>query len=191
MIIFGIFIGIYSYILFFLGLAGLLTNSQVKIISILFLGLTVIVSLKNYRLTKSSLFRFSRKTSTYYLFFSLLVIMSLVNLIGALGPELAFDALWYHLTLPKLYLLKHTLVFIPGGLLYYSAMPKLGELIYTGGFSLGSEVYPKLLSWGFGILVTICTYKLARLFIKKDLALLASMVFYSNLVVAWESITAY
>ena len=34
----------------------------------------------------------------------ILLTQGIINLIGALGPELGFDALWYHLTLPKIYL---------------------------------------------------------------------------------------
>ena len=67
----------------------------------------------------------------------LIFILCLVNLVGALGPETAFDALWYHITLPKIYLQHKELLFIPGGLLYYSAMPQLGEMLYVGGVSDG------------------------------------------------------
>jgi len=58
----------------------------------------------------------------------LIVLQAFVNIIGVFGPELAFDALWYHLTLPKLYLVHHSIFFIPGGLLYYSGMPKIAEM---------------------------------------------------------------
>ena len=121
----------------------------------------------------------------------LIIVLAIVNLIGALGPELAFDALWYHLTLPKIYLTTHTIAHIPGGLLYYSDMPKLGELLYVSALSFGSEIYAKVIHWFFGILCLIVMYKIARRFFSQELSLIAVLIFYSNLVVSWESITAY
>lgn len=191
MIILGIIIGIYAYVLFFLGLTGLLSADLVREISVVFLSLILILVLREFKRRKFLPIRFSIKLLPHYLLFSLLFIMSLVNLVGALGPELAFDALWYHLTLPKLFLLKQTLVFIPGGLLYYSAMPKLAELLYVGGLAFGGDVYPKIIHWLFGLLILVLTYKTSRLFVSKKLSLFACVVFYANLVVAWESITAF
>ena len=62
---------------------------------------------------------------------SLLIIQIVVNFIGALGPELGFDALWYHLTEAKLFWHTKSLTPIPGNLLYWSGFPRLMELIYA------------------------------------------------------------
>ncbi|MBI4092054.1 MAG: hypothetical protein HY427_02515, partial [Candidatus Levybacteria bacterium] len=115
----------------------------------------------------------------------------IINLVGALGPELAFDALWYHLTIPKLYIQEGEIFFIPGNLLYYSAMPKLIEMLYIPALALGGEVAAKLIHFSFGILTLFVLYKLSRLFLSKTFSLLVLAVFYSNLVVAWQSTTAY
>mgnify|MGYP001565572408 CR=1 FL=1 len=114
----------------------------------------------------------------------------IVNLIGALGPELGFDALWYHLTLPKLFI-EQEKIFIPGNLLYYSLMPKLIELLYIPAIYLGGETIAKVTHFLFGIGSLIVLYKLSRFFLSKSFSLLVLVVFYSNLIVAWQSITAY
>ncbi len=114
-----------------------------------------------------------------------------VNLIGVLGPELGFDALWYHLTLPKLYLLHHKIYFIPGGLLYYSVMPKLTEMLYVAALLFSNEIGAKLIHFFFGVLTSIAIYSFSKKYTSQKYAFLASLLFYSNLVVAWESITAY
>lgn len=114
-----------------------------------------------------------------------------VNLIGALGPELSFDALWYHLTLPQLFLQHHMIYHIPGGLLYYSDMPKLAEMLYITGLSFGSEIIPKLMHFSFGILCCIALYQLSKRYLSSTHSMLAVLIFYTNLVVGWESITAY
>lgn len=106
----------------------------------------------------------------------LLIIQILVNLVGALGPELGFDALWYHLTEAKLFLERHSLAPIPGNLLYWSGLPRLGELIYM-------FLPAKLVHWAFGVFCAFLIYRLA--------GIAAAVLFYSTLLVGWLSTTAY
>ena len=109
-----------------------------------------------------------------------------MNLVGALGPELGFDALWYHLTIPKIWLEAHRIFFI-GGNLYYSAMPKLIDMLYVWG-----ETPAKVMHLAFGLLSMALTYKIALRFTQsKRWSMLAAVIFYSNLVVGWQSVTAY
>jgi 4-amino-4-deoxy-L-arabinose transferase-like glycosyltransferase len=127
-----------------------------------------------------------------FIFLLLLIIaQALINLIGVLGPEFAFDAVWYHLTLPKIYLLYHKIFYIPGGLFYYSVMPKLTEMLYIGALSFGNEILAKVIHFSFGLLTCFVLYKLSRKFFNQTISLLVVVIFYSNLVVGWESITAY
>ena len=154
----AILLGIYSYLIFSLGVLGILYKSAIITITIIF--------------TAASYFYFKKKPEDFpilnlkskkirsYLFLFLLLIV--VNLIGALGPEIAFDSLWYHLTLPKIFLENHRIDFIPGGLFYYSVMPKLGEMLFIPGLAFGNEIIPKLTQWMFGILTSIVIYKISR-----------------------------
>ncbi|MBP9719359.1 MAG: glycosyltransferase family 39 protein, partial [Candidatus Levybacteria bacterium] len=121
----------------------------------------------------------------------LLLLLLMVNGIGVLGPETSFDALWYHLTLAKLSLATHTISFIPGGLLYYSVMPKLGELFFIPVLLFGNEIWAKAIQFLFGIFTTVAIYKISRRYVSVSLSLLAGLVFYGNIVVAWESTVAY
>ena len=202
MFTFAVFIGIYSYLIFFLGIFDLLTKGNIWLFSFFWIILLLfferksifkgIKILKENRLGLSkSLFKFNSERKGVYLLLLLLIFQVIVNLIGALGPELAFDALWYHLTLPKLYLLHRSIYHIPGGLLYYSDMPKLGEMLYTGVLSFGNEILAKLIHYFFGILISVALYRFSRKFFNRIISLLIVVIFYSNLVVDWESITAY
>jgi dolichyl-phosphate-mannose-protein mannosyltransferase len=190
------FIGIYSYLIFFLGLFGVLYKINIFIFSILWLIALVFIERKNifgcYKKLWASLFNLKKliKNPTSGLVV-LFLALAVVNFIGALGPELAFDALWYHLTLPKLYLLNHSIYHIPGGLLYYSDMPKLGEMLYVGALSFGNTIAAKIVHYLFGILVCIVLYKISRKFFTPLVSWLIIVIFYSNLVVDTESITAY
>ncbi|MDO8621282.1 MAG: glycosyltransferase family 39 protein [Candidatus Levybacteria bacterium] len=185
-------IGIYSYLIFTLGLLGLLYRESVIIFSLLYAAVVVlaykrkiIYTLKLIRIGKTPNVNFG------FVLITLIVSLALVNLIGAFGPELGFDALWYHLTLPKIYLVNHDILHIPGGLLYYSSMPKLTEMIYVGALSFGNELVVKLVHFSFGIISLIALYNLSRNFLNKTYSLITVLIFYSNLVVAWQSTTAY
>ena len=182
--------GIFSYYLFFLGLIGQLNYPLILIGTALFL-------LYSYFLVKwwwSWTYIFSwlksldtvEKTALF-----LIVLQVLVNLVGALGPELGYDAVWYHLTIPRIWLLEQRIFFIENGPFSYSLLPKLLDLLYLAGLSLTNEVSAKVLHWFFGILTGVVTYKIARHFTDRKYALLAVVVFFSNLVVGWQSITAY
>ncbi len=112
----------------------------------------------------------------------LIIIFAGINFLGVFGPELGFDALWYHLTIPKLYLLWQEIRFIPGGLLYYSAMPKLGELIYMLG---GADyLFAHLINWALGLGTVAIIYKISKNW-------LAPLIFYVTPIVGWLSGSAY
>lgn len=115
-----------------------------------------------------------------------------LNLIGAFIPETGFDALWYHLTIPKLYLAAGKIYHIPGGLLYYSELPRLTEILYIPLLKFFGDVGPHLLSWGAGIGVAILTYKLSRkLGLSPFFSFISSILFYTTPLVSWQSGSAY
>jgi hypothetical protein len=190
------FIGIYSYSIFALGIFDLLTRLNIIYVTVIWFILLLFFERDSIvflfkKVSKRSLSLKKIYKDATFLFMLLFIVLALVNLIGALGPELAFDALWYHLTLPQLFLLNHSIYHIPGGLLYYSDMPKLGEMLYVGALSLGNEIVAKVIHYLFGILAAIALYKISRKFFTHFISILVVVIFYSNLVVDTESITAY
>jgi|GEM_PF-477808 len=195
MFVLACLLGLYSYSLFLLGILGLLYQTFVIWFTVGFWGLILFWKRKEcakffgYLKKKGKVERVSNKL--IIIFLALFILQILSNGIGVLGPELGFDALWYHLTLPKLYLEQQRIFFIPGGLLYYSAMPKLAEMFYIAGLSFGNEVTVKFIHFLFGLLTCLALYKLQRKFFTPLISLIGIVVFYSNLVVAWESASAY
>ncbi len=125
------------------------------------------------------------------LLLALSAIMAGVNLLGALGPELGFDALWYHLTIPKIWLLNHKISFIADGRYYYSVMPKLAEMGYLSALAMANETLAKLMHFSWGLLTLSVIYKTARKWLSQEYSLLAVIIFFANLVVGWQSTTAY
>lgn len=129
---------------------------------------------------------------------NLVIFLALVvlNLITVFMPELGFDALWYHLPLSKLFLAKGQWYF-PGGLYYYSAMPRLAELISLPLFSVLSFSGPKLLQFVSGLVICRLIYLLAnkltnyQLPANRLLSLVAVNLFYATWLVSWQSSSGY
>lgn len=183
----AILIGIYSYIIFGLGTLSLL-NSKIILTTSFFYLLFSIIYIKNTSGIPRINIKFIKRNK---LIFGLLFVSSIINLFGALGPELSFDALWYHLSIPKIYLQNNEINFIPGGLFYYSVMPKLIDLIYIPAVMLGNETYAKLIHFSLGLLSLVALFKLSREFFNEKISILSVLIFSSSLVFAWEMTTAY
>jgi len=186
----GLFIGIFSYSILALGLLRLYYPWILIPFTILFWFSFVLwqkdkiisfyknISLRNY----------SNILSLALLY---LVIQAAVNSIGLFGPEIGFDATWYHLTLPKLYLMYHQFIHVPGGVLYYADMPKLAEMLYASGLSFGFDFFARIWQFIFGILTCVILYKFGRKYFSESWAILVPVIFYSSLVVGWESFSGY
>lgn len=120
-----------------------------------------------------------------------IILLALLNFLLVFTPEMGFDALWYHLTLPKLWLLKHRWYF-PGGLLYYSVMPRLAETLYIPLIHFTGTIGPKLLQYlaglGTGLLIwkILADQKQAVLW-----RLVGVSLFYCTWLVSWQSGSAY
>lgn len=186
---FAILIGLYSYLIFFLGIFGFLYKNVIVYSSIVFWFFGLIYLFKNKKV-KLDIKKLKLSNTSKFLIF-LIGLQACVNFVGVLGPEISFDALWYHLTLPKLYLENHLIFHIPGGLLYYSDMPKLTEMLYVSALSVSNETLAKFIHFSFGLLTLLAIYKIARKSFSQETSILACIVFYSSLVVGWESISAY
>lgn len=73
-----------------------------------------------------------------------------MSFIISLSPPLAFDALVYHLTLPKLYLQAGRIYYVPQ--IMFWGMPQTGEMLYTWAMGLAGEQTAALVGWAFGLL---------------------------------------
>ncbi len=129
--------------------------------------------------------------TVYRLNIAIFAVLAILNLLTVFTPELGFDALWYHLTLPKLWINKHQWYF-PGGLLYYSAMPRLTEIIFAPLIQISGFIGPKLIQFLSGIGTSILIYKICQsLKLHKNLSLVAVNLFYATWLVSWQSGSAY
>ncbi len=84
---------------------------------------------------------------------SLIGLIFIIQLIQSFAPPLHYDALNYHLTLPKTYLINEKI----GDLdwLVMSGMPQTTEMLYLNMMAIAGESSPLLLSCFFGIFTVI------------------------------------
>ena len=71
----------------------------------------------------------------------------------ALAPPLRFDALTYHLALPRLYLLNGNMAYSPDNMFW--GMPQQTEMLYTFAMALGGTEAGATLGWGLGVLTLV------------------------------------
>ncbi len=120
-----------------------------------------------------------------------LILLAIINLLTVFTPEIGFDALWYHLTLPKLWLLKKQWYF-EGGLLYYSVMPRLTETLFIPLIKMTGFIGPKLIQYLSGIGTGIIIWKISsKLKYSTVLKLVTVSLFYGTWLVSWQSGSAY
>jgi hypothetical protein len=71
----------------------------------------------------------------------------------ALAPPFQFDALTYHLSIPKAYLQAGHLIYLPNNIFW--GMPQLVEMLYTLAMYMGGTEAAPILGWWIGLLALI------------------------------------
>ncbi len=119
---------------------------------------------------------------------TLLAAALLLNLAGALSPEIFYDSLVYHLAVPNFYVIKHGLVDMPYN--FYSNFFMLHGMLYSAGLLLKDEMVPKLINYAAGVLSVAVMLGLGRRFFTVRTGLWAALIFYTvtqALLAAWSS----
>ncbi len=112
-----------------------------------------------------------------------------VALIGALAPEIEWDALWYHLWLPERWLEAGRPVDIVKE--YISLYPLTWELGYGAALSFGGPIAAKLLHFSCLPLTALLVFQIVRRFFPGASPWLAAALLVTAPTVLWEATTAY
>ena len=177
--------GVLGYVAFALGVTGLLRRPALA--GVLVVGVVALVFSRPARrvavppgLLGRGLPRWSGLAAAAAAGFALL---------GALLPEIEYDALWYHLTFPRRYLEAGWLLDLPCE--HMSPTPQQVEMLYTYGLLLGDARGAKLIHLGFGLLSAVWAAVLAWRWLGARWAMLATALFLTAPTVLWEMTTAY
>jgi len=112
-----------------------------------------------------------------------------LGLLAALAPPVKWDALVYHLTLPKLYTQTHG-VHLEADL-FFSGMPQLTEMLYTAAMLLRGPITAQTLGWAFGALLALGLAAHAYELLGAHFAALTPAVLFSSFTVALSLSWAY
>jgi hypothetical protein len=120
---------------------------------------------------------------------SIVAFLAVLNFVGAIGPDIGFDSVWYHLPVPQIYIQNHRLVEIP--YMFPSYFPKGVEMVFCLGLLLGGQVTAKLFSFGFGLIIAAAIFAFGQHIVSPKASLLAATLFYTAPLVGFLATTAY
>ena len=112
-----------------------------------------------------------------------------LSLVGALAPEVEYDALWYHLWLPKLWIAAGRPVDLPND--FVALYPLTFELVFGAGLASGGAIAAKLLHWCCLPLLALAVFTFTRRNLPHASPWLAAAIVVSTPTVLWEATTAY
>jgi hypothetical protein len=112
-----------------------------------------------------------------------------VSLFAALSPETEYDAVWYHLFFPRLFLEAGRLRDFP--LEPVSLYPMAWEVWLGYGLAMGGDRVAKLLNFACLPLTTLLVFEAARRFGGRGSAWVAAGLFVTVPTVMWEASTTY
>jgi len=128
-------------------------------------------------------------STTTVLWYALTAVALGYALIAALAPEKEYDALWYHLHLPRLWLEAGRPVDVIHE--YISLYPLTWELVFGAGMVLGGTVGAKLLHFACLPLLALLVWQTARRYMPGVSPSAAAALVVTTPTLLWESTTTY
>ncbi len=180
----GLGFGIFAFLIFGLGQISFLYASVVYFI--LFFLTIILILFKEETLYKRG--NLPLNFISISMFF-VLSIVGIVNILGALTPELRHDSLQYHLSVPHYYMLHHQMLDIPYLIYHFYSLNM--EMLYTMALLIHGAALAKLIHAGMAILSVYGIYVLSKRYFPFPVSLLSATLFYSLPQVAWMSSTTF
>lgn len=107
------------------------------------------------------------------------------NFLAALAPEIFYDSLVYHLSLPQLYLLRGALTATPENV--YSGLPQGVQMLYGLALALSGEDLAAFLHAFFGLMTAVALYVGLRRIAGPGTGAVAAVLFYLCPLVVYAS----
>ncbi len=173
--------GILSYLVFALGICGLLYRSLFYFI---FLALIVLLNgeIKYFSLSvMNAVGQLQKKSFSAWnlILMGTLGIGLLMSLAAAFAPPTFYDSLVYHLACPGSYIQQHKIIYFPYNLL--SNFPQNMEMMYTMALLLCDDIVANLIHFSFAIMLILGIYSFCkRYFQNRQMSFLSILVFFST-----------
>ena len=176
--------------LLLLGMIGLFTPTA---LCLLLIGLFAVSAKEaKFFITAFTLFLYRRdfSFSSAYLLTGVFCIFVFINILKALlPPHGPTDVLYYHMTIPKLYLEHGAIVTNPT--FFPSFFPSNGELFFSLALVIGGPVMVNLTNFGFALLTVTALYGYAQKYFERGYALIPGIIYLTAPVINSWGTMAY
>lgn len=175
----GIGLGFVGYLILFLGLVGLLYNWSCLLLLIILLCFALWELIKS----KPDIIEVYHKLQVFLkncnqferillviIFFTIILIFT-----ACLAPPMDLDSLVYHLSIPKLWIQNHKIVYIP--YILSSEFPLTIETLYTLGMILTDDVSTGLIIWMYSVLFILSIFSFCKEHFSVKVGILASSAY--------------
>ncbi|MEW6556906.1 MAG: phospholipid carrier-dependent glycosyltransferase [Elusimicrobiota bacterium] len=180
----GLGLGLIAYIIFLLGISGLLYFLPIVAIILFF----TVFGFLDFKKNPVKFVIKKGKLSLLDIFVAgILLVAMLINLAGALSPEIFYDSLVYHLAVPNYYKLHNKMLNMP--YVFYSNLPLVHGMLYTAGLVIKDETLPKLINYSAGVISCLVLFSIAIKYFNFRIGLWASLIFYTIthvMISAWS-----
>jgi hypothetical protein len=180
-------LGLISYLVFFLGLAGLLYRSVIGVILALSVALGYRGLVRIYLAVRAmvrSAGLYTRASVAFVCFGVSLPVWAL-----PLYPPTAFDATMYFLTSAKLFANGHRLVVTP--YLRFGVLTQLNEMLFTLALILYDDIAAQLVQFLMLIVLMMALIGFGRRCFSRQSGWWAASILVANPIVLWAGATAY
>ncbi len=171
-------VGLLGSILFFLGIFKLFYLSVIFImlvIGIIVLRKDIRDAVEQYVYIIKDMIRQDNKIGKFSII--ILIIFIIGNGIFATTPEVQWDSMVYHLTVPKIYAQNHQIIEIVDD--YHSYLPKQTDILFTISEIAGIKKSSKIIMFLFNLFLVGGIYVFTKKVWNKKAAIIATTIFYT------------
>ena len=119
----------------------------------------------------------------------LLLFLFFLNLFGTVSPPHGIDVTVYHLSIPKLYIMKQGITYLPT--INQEAYPQGFEMLFLIGLILKNGILAKLFAYSFGVLLALALFSFGKRFFNPQIGILSAIIFYTLPIVVEYNVQAY
>jgi hypothetical protein len=182
----GLGLGVIAHLVFFAGLAHLLTRA---VILVLFTIIAFFVWPSFLGLARDAAKLRQRLRSGRSWFYGIILALLSPLLLLPLYPPIQWDATSYHLAAARIYVDSHALVFTP--YLRFPVFPQLNEMLFSLMLLLYDDISAQLVQFLMMWLVAIALYAWGRRAFSTEVGLWSGALWLSNPLVLWLGASAY
>ena len=169
----GVGLGLLGLLIFFLGALHLLYPNLIRL-------MVLLLALPGLYFSASRL-RGQRAIGTSSALEIILVsVFGTALILVLVHPTISIDALTYHFSLPRQYLLRNSIAPFPA--IAYSHFPQIAEMLYLAGLATAGQITAQMINWLFWLAIILLSREIFSILFDSALKLLSTILLLSLLI---------